>query len=52
MTEVLDVNDSSANIISGFNAEPIIVKVEGKNGYDAIDYKVYKIDALLKAIPG
>lgn len=44
MTEVLDVNDSSANIISGFNAEPIIVKVEGKNGYESIDYKVYKID--------
>ena len=44
LTEVLDVNDSSSNIVSGFNAEPIIVAVEGANGYDAIDYKVYMID--------
>lgn len=43
MTQVLDKNDSNSNIISAFG-EPTIVEVEGANGYDAIEYKVYKVD--------
>jgi hypothetical protein len=40
LSSVLDYNDSNANIVEGFG-EPEIVAVEGANGYDAIDYKVY-----------
>ena len=43
LTSVLDKNDSNANIVSGFG-EPRIIKVEGADGYDAIDYKVYVMD--------
>lgn len=43
LTSVLDKNDSNANIVSGFG-EAKIIKVEGANGYDAIDYKVYVMD--------
>lgn len=42
LSSVLDFNDSNANIVQGFG-EPEIIKVEGANGYDAIDYKVYTL---------
>lgn len=40
MTQVLDVNDSNANIVSGFGT-PLTIKVAGKDGYSPVDYKVY-----------
>lgn len=43
LTEVLDKNDSNANIVSGFGT-PATLQVEGADGYDAIDYKVYTMD--------
>ena len=43
LTSVLDKNDSNANIVSGFG-EPQIIKVEGADGHEAIDYKVYVMD--------
>ena len=43
LTSVLDKNDANANIVSGFGA-PQTIKVEGANGYDAIDYQVYVMD--------
>lgn len=42
LTEILDKNDSNANIIPAFTKTT--VKVEGANGHTAIDYKVYTID--------
>lgn len=42
--QVLDFNDSSANITEAFNKEPIVIQVEGANNYNAIDYNVYMID--------
>ena len=43
LSSVLDKNDSNANIVSGFG-EPEIIAVYGANSYDAINYKVYKMD--------
>lgn len=43
MTSVQDKNDSNSNIVSGFGA-PEIIAVEGANNYEAINYKVYKMD--------
>lgn len=43
MTQVLDENDSNANIVSGFG-DPMTIAVEGANDYDAINYKVYVMD--------
>ena len=40
MTQVLDVNDSNANIVSGFGS-PLTISVAGKDGYDPVNYKVY-----------
>lgn len=42
VTSVKDVNDSSAEIISAFETKTI--KVEGAEGYTAVDYKVYICD--------
>lgn len=42
LTEILDKNDSNANIVGAFTKST--VKVEGLNGFDAIDYKVYTIN--------
>lgn len=42
VTSVLDVNDSSANIVSAFTKT--LVNVEGAGGYTAKEYKVYYID--------
>lgn len=40
ITKVLDVAAFGTDIFGKFN-EPVVVKVEGANGYTAIDYKVY-----------
>lgn len=42
LTEILDKNDSNSNIVGAFTKS--IVQVEGLNGFDAIDYKVYTIN--------
>lgn len=41
LTEVIDKNDSNANIVSAFSQKLGTVMVEGANGYDAIEYKVW-----------
>jgi Mrp family chromosome partitioning ATPase len=45
---VLDVNDSSANIVSAFTNEDgtakATVSVAGANNYSAVDYKVFSTD--------
>jgi hypothetical protein len=43
LSKVLDSNDSNANIVGSFTSTT--VKVEGANGYNAIDYTVYYMDA-------
>lgn len=43
LTAILDKNDSNANILPAF--AKTTVKVEGANGFEAIDYKVYTFDA-------
>lgn len=43
MTQVLDENDSNANIVSGFGT-PVLMDIEGANDYKAISYKVYTMD--------
>ena len=43
LTSVLDKNDSNSNIVSAFG-QPEIIQVEGADGYDSIDYKVYTLD--------
>lgn len=43
MTSVLDKNDSNSNIVSGFGS-PISINVEGLNGFEAIEYKMYIMD--------
>jgi hypothetical protein len=43
MTQVLDENDSNANIVSGFGT-PVLMDIEGANDYQAISYKVYTMD--------
>ena len=48
VTSVKDVNDSSAEIISAFETKTI--KVEGAEGYTAVDYKVYICDYANAAI--
>ncbi len=42
LTSIQDKNDSNSNIISGFSSQ--IMNIEGANGYEAIEYKVYSID--------
>lgn len=42
LSKILDVNDSNSNLNGQFTKTT--VKVEGANGYDAIDYSVYYID--------
>ncbi len=44
VTSVLDVNGMNAEIVSTFAPLLQVVSVEGANGYDAIDYKVYVYD--------
>lgn len=44
VSSVLDVNGMNAEIVSAFTPLLQIVSVEGANGYDAIDYKVYVYD--------
>lgn len=48
LDQVLDVNDSSANIVSAFTKEDgsakLTVSVAGANGYGAVDYKVFYAD--------
>lgn len=44
VTSVIDVNGMSAEIVSTFTPLLQVVSVEGANGYDAIDYKVYVYD--------
>jgi hypothetical protein len=41
VSRVEDVNGMGAVVTDSFATNCIIVKVEGANGYDAIDYKVY-----------
>lgn len=41
LTEVIDKNDSNANIVSAFSQKLGTIEVEGANGYDAIEYKVW-----------
>ena len=43
LTAILDQNDSNANILPAF--AKTTVKVEGANGFEATDYKVYTFDA-------
>jgi hypothetical protein len=43
LSEILDKNDFNSNIVSGFG-KPKIIAVEGANGYQAIDYKVFVLD--------
>jgi len=40
ITNVYDTEAFGTDIFGKFN-KPVIVKVEGANGYNAIDYKVY-----------
>lgn len=42
LTSVKDVNGMNAEIVSGFTKQT--VAIEGANGYEAIDYKVYSLD--------
>lgn len=42
LTSVKDVNGMNAEIVSGFSSQTL--KVEGANGYTAIDYKIYTMD--------
>lgn len=44
VTSVQDVNGMNAEIVSTFTPLKQIVSVNGANGYDAIDYKVYVYD--------
>ena len=44
MIQVLDENDSDANIVSGFGEEPAIMEIPGANNHSAIEYKVYVMD--------
>lgn len=44
VTSVIDVNGMNAEIVSAFSPLMQVVSVEGANGYDSIDYKVYVYD--------
>lgn len=48
LDQVLDVNDSNANIVSAFTKEDgtakATIQVAGANGYNPIDYKVFSTD--------
>lgn len=41
ITEVIDKNDSNANIVGAFSQKLGQIDVEGANGYEAIPYKVW-----------
>lgn len=44
VSSVLDVNGMNAEIVSAFTPLLQVISVEGADGYDAIDYKVYVYD--------